>query len=117
MKFLLDLSGAACSSMDGVCGPAPEWVENGNVGGLNVYPVKGFNSLPVMHINSNNGIIRPPPGFPPPEVMKISRSCPLPAPSPHIKSLPKKMENKNCFSPYWSHDAVEDAIKVSVIPV
>ncbi|KAH7683826.1 Exoribonuclease II protein [Dioscorea alata] len=103
--------GAACSSMDGVCGPAPEWVENGSVGGLNVYPVKGFNSLPVMHINSNSGIIRPPPAFPPPEVMKISRSCPLPAPSPHTKSLPKKMENKNYFSPYWSHDAVEDAIK------
>ncbi|KAJ0988407.1 hypothetical protein J5N97_006763 [Dioscorea zingiberensis] len=106
-----DLSGAVCSSMGGVCGPVPDWLENGNGAGLNGCPVKGFNSLPIMYINNNDGLIKPPPGFSPPEVMKISRSCPLPTQSSHIKSSPQNMEKKKCFPPYWSDDAVEDAIK------
>jgi hypothetical protein len=112
--------------MNSICGPPPELTENGS-GVLGAHPVyttptptptkpskTTFNSLPPMHIFEDHPSSSEVKG----EVSQTSQSCPSPSTSyftpvlSHKFPVALKEEKRNIFFPYWSDQAVEDAIKV-----
>ncbi|KAJ3695816.1 hypothetical protein LUZ60_001193 [Juncus effusus] len=105
------------NATDSICGPPPEFSENGNgvLGAFPIYttPPKAsnitFNSLPQMELAEGIDDSAEIKG----ESSQISQSCPLPssAPTQSREFNAGLKEGKKCFDPHWPEQAVNDAIK------